>query len=355
MSKSQDKLIQYLNEAHATELALVSTLRAHISMTPTGPYRSLLEEHLDVTRRQSERIERRLSELGVTKSILQTGGGAIQSVIGQVLSLTKGPIDMLRGEGGEEKLLKNAKDECATEALEIATYDSLERLASELSDEVTAELAAEHRAEEEAMLAALRGQIPQLTRNVVAAEVYGQKVYDASDVGARHAAENVAQTAAQAASGLATEARQQARGAASSVRGAAREAARTARRVPGAEHAEGEARGAAAREEDLPIAGYDSLNANTVIERLPQLSQVELGQVEAYERRHAARKTVLARIDALQGDAPWAGYDEQTADEIQARLRDADDEEARRVRDYEPRHKARQGVLEAADRATAAT
>ena len=36
MSKSEDKLIQYLNEAHATELALVSTLRAHISMTPTG-------------------------------------------------------------------------------------------------------------------------------------------------------------------------------------------------------------------------------------------------------------------------------------------------------------------------------
>ena len=47
MSKSEDKLIQYLNEAHATELALVSTLRAHISMTPSSSYRALLEEHLD--------------------------------------------------------------------------------------------------------------------------------------------------------------------------------------------------------------------------------------------------------------------------------------------------------------------
>jgi ferritin-like metal-binding protein YciE len=355
MSKSQDKLVQYLNEAHATELALVSTLRAHISMTPAGAYRSLLEQHLDETREQADRLERRLSELGVTRSLVQTGVGAIQSVIGQVLSLTKGPIDMLRGEGGEEKLLKNAKDECATEALEIATYDSLERLANELSDEVTARLAAEHRAQEEAMLAGLREQIPQLTRDVVAAEVYGQKVYDASEVGARHAAQNAAQTATQAASGIAGEAREQARGAASRVTGTAKDTAKAARRMPGVEQAEGEARGAASREQDLPIAGYDKLNADEVIERLPQLSQVELGQVDAYERRHAARKTVLAKIDSLQGDAPWSGYDEQRAEEITQRLRDADDQEAREVRDYERRHKARQSVLEAAERATPTT
>src|ERR671938_1219557 len=107
-------------------------------MTPAGSYRSLLEEHLDVTRQQADRVQRRLSELGVGRSLVQTGVGAVQSLVGQVLSLTKGPIDMLRGEAGEEKLPKNAKDECATEALEIATYDALEQLAIELSDEVTA-------------------------------------------------------------------------------------------------------------------------------------------------------------------------------------------------------------------------
>jgi len=36
-------------------------------------------------------------------------------------------------------------------------------------------------------------------------------------------------------------------------------------------------------------------------------------------------------------------------------VRDADDDEARTVRDYERRHKARKGVLEAAERAVAAT
>ena len=91
-----------------------------------------------------------------------------------------------------------------------------------------------------------------------------------------------------------------------------------------------------------------------MIERLSGLSQVELGQVDAYERRHASRKTVLARIDALRGDEPWAGYDEQSADEVRERLRGEDDETAREVRAYERRHKDRQGVLDAAERATAA-
>jgi len=39
-------VIQQLEEAHASEGALVTTLRAHISMTPEGSYRTLLERHL---------------------------------------------------------------------------------------------------------------------------------------------------------------------------------------------------------------------------------------------------------------------------------------------------------------------
>ena len=353
MSRSDDMIIQYLNEAHATELALVSTLRAHIAMTPQGSYRSLLEDHLDVTRRHAGRLERRLAELGVGRSLIQSGVGAFQSLLGQALALGKGPIDMLRGSGGEEKLLKNAKDECATEALEIATYDALEQLANELADEITADIAAEHRAQEEEMLAALREEIPGLARDAVGAEVYGRKAYDSSEVGAVHAAEEAAAAVSRAASGLAGGAVERAEGAARAVTGTAKETAKEARRVPGVEAAEGEARGAVATEDDLPIAGYDSLRAGEIVERLPQLSQVELAQVDAYERRHGNRKTILAKIDSLQGAAPWAGYDEQSADEIESRVRDADEDEARKVRDYESRHKARKGVLEAAQRAVA--
>ena len=65
--------------------------------------------------------------------------GALETVVGQVLALGKTPFDLLRGSGGEEKVLKNAKDAYATEALEIATYTVLERLARSVGDTQTAE------------------------------------------------------------------------------------------------------------------------------------------------------------------------------------------------------------------------
>ncbi|GAC1316686.1 MAG: hypothetical protein NVSMB25_02880 [Thermoleophilaceae bacterium] len=111
-----------LNEAHATELALVQTLQAHIAMTPAGGYRTGLERHLRETSDHAERVERRLGELGQGRNRVLAGVGLVQGLLGQVLALSKGPLDLVRGGSGEEKLLKNAKDECATEALEIATY-----------------------------------------------------------------------------------------------------------------------------------------------------------------------------------------------------------------------------------------
>ena len=36
MSTSEQKIVQYLNEAHGSELALVRVLQAQIAMTPSG-------------------------------------------------------------------------------------------------------------------------------------------------------------------------------------------------------------------------------------------------------------------------------------------------------------------------------
>ncbi len=181
-------VIQYLGEAHATEQALVTTLRAHIALTPTGSYRDLLERHLGETRQQARTIQRRLDELGAGRSLVATGVGLAQTVVGQVLALSKGPVDALRGKSGEEKLLKNAKDECATEALEIATYDALHTLAEAVGDEKTARLAERHRGQEERMLDGLRRHIPALTHATVLAQAGGQPTYDVGATGAADAA-----------------------------------------------------------------------------------------------------------------------------------------------------------------------
>ncbi|HWE58005.1 MAG TPA: hypothetical protein VG435_21065 [Acidimicrobiales bacterium] len=52
---------------------------------------------------------------------------------------------------------------------------------------------------------------------------------------------------------------------------------------------------------ELAIPGYDSLSASQVLQRLPGLSQDELAAVAAYEQAHRGRRTILNRIDQLQG------------------------------------------------------
>jgi len=101
---------------------------------------------------------------------------------------------------------------------------------------------------------------------------------------------------------------------------------------------------------DEPLAGYDELTAEQVVAKLPTLSQRELAKVDAYERFHQARQTVLARVESLTGDEPVSGYDELTVAEIQKLLTDGDEDLAKRVRDYERGHSARNGVLQAAER-----
>ena len=63
MSSSDQKVVQYLGEAHASEIALVSVLRSQVAITPRGSYRDALEQHLDETRGHARRIQERLGEL----------------------------------------------------------------------------------------------------------------------------------------------------------------------------------------------------------------------------------------------------------------------------------------------------
>jgi hypothetical protein len=55
---------------------------------------------------------------------------------------------------------------------------------------------------------------------------------------------------------------------------------------------------------DMPISGYDDMTAVQISDRLTSLSQQDLRKVEAYERTHADRKTVLARIRMLRDADP---------------------------------------------------
>ena len=335
MSQSKQKIVQYLNEAHATEVGLTRVLQSQIAMTPSGSYRSGLEKHLTQTRDHAERVQKRLTDLGAGNNPLQVGVGVAGSVVGQVLAFAKTPLDLVRGSGGEEKVLKNAKDACATEALEVATYTALERLARSVGDATTADLAASIRADEQKMLDRVLGEIPKLTDAVVSAEVEGNPSYDLSKTGAAETARGAGRKAKTAASN----------GTARAKRGA-----RQTRKVPGVAQAEGQVKGAVASEGDLAIARYDKLTADEIVAKLSDLSQIDLAKVDSYERKNQNRTTILTRITSLRGDEPWAGYDELSAAEIESVLGEGDDERVKEVRSYERAHKSRAGVLKAAER-----
>lgn len=335
MQKTEQKIVQYLNEAHATEQALVTVLKSQIAMAPRGRHRGGLETHLRETREHASRVERRLDELGHGSNLLQMGVGIVEAVLGQALALGKTPLDLVRGSGGEEKVLKNAKDACATEALEIATYTAIERLASSVGDEATRALAVSIRADEQKMLDRLLEEIPALTEAVVGSDIRDNGTYDITETGAadavRGAGESVSESAREAGS-------------------SAKRSARKARKVPAVARAEGQVKGALASESDLAISGYGKLTAGEIADKLSDLSQVELAKIDSYERKNENRKTILNRVASLRGDEPWPGYDELSVSEIRAVLDEGDEDRIKRVRTYERSHKNRAGVIEASER-----
>jgi ferritin-like metal-binding protein YciE len=338
MTKSEQKVVQYLGEAHANEVGLLSVLRSQIAMTSRGSYRDGLEKHLGETHRHAKRTKERLGELEQGRSPVQVFVGFAETVMSQSLALSKTPFDLLRGSGGEEKVLKNAKDACATEAVEIATYTALERLATRVGDKRTATLAASILGDEELMLERIMREIPKLTDAVIGADVEGRPSYDVSKTGGADATREAAREVKQSA--RETQAR-------------AKRTARQARKVPGVAQLEGQIKGAVASEEDLAIPRYDSLTAEEILSKLPELSQIDLAKVDSYERKKDNRTTVLSRVSALRREEPWPGYDELTVAEIEAVIGEGDEQRIKDVARYERAHKNRAGVLRSTQRETA--
>ena len=278
----KQKVLQYLDEAHAHERALVSVLTSQIAMTPRGSYRTALETHLRETREHADRVGSRRKALGGGSGPLGSVIGLAETVVGQALALSKTPIDLLRGSGGEEKVLKNAKDACATEALEIATYTALERLARLLGDTETADLAASIRADEEKMLERITRELPELTDAVIRADVKGDHSFDVTTTGAADAARTTGRKAASTARKATASAKRE---------------SRQARKAPGVARAKGDSDQVPDEHQELQAAAAagDGAAAFTLWERLREVdfaaaegwlrTAVELGDVRAAHRR----------------------------------------------------------------------
>jgi len=179
LSAGNGKLVQYLNEAFGLEKRLETALEAHIAMTIQPTYKKRLKQHLSETKRHSRDVKKRIKELGGGATTVDTPGPApvteaAQTVLSgaqKAVALAQGPLHSLRGTGEEEKQLKNAKTEYASEAEEIAAYAAIETLAGVLGDNETQRLARTIGREEERMRSFLEKEIVRQTKAVAKAEI----------------------------------------------------------------------------------------------------------------------------------------------------------------------------------------
>ena len=235
-------------------------------------------------------------------------------------------------------MLKNAKDACATEALEIATYTALERLAAPSATTRPRKLAASIRADEEKMLAARPARDPEADRRRRARRHRRQRPsYD------------IAKTGAADARPRGRRRRQGDR--AQDDRKAAKRTARQARKVPGVAQRRGPDQGRRrlrGRPRDRALRLADGRGDHRSARPSSRRSTWRRSTPTSARTRTARRSS--SRITSLRGDEPWAGYDELTVAEVQAVLSEGDDERVKQVRTYERAHKNRAGVLNAAER-----
>jgi ferritin-like metal-binding protein YciE len=136
----EEQLVKHIDEALAMEQNVLRMLDGMIETTEDDEIKNELREHKLQTEQHAERLEKRLAAHDASPS-------TAREAVGIMGALMKGVVDMVRGESAG----RNARDGYATEHLEIASYQLLERIAQQAGDEETAEVARENRADEEKM------------------------------------------------------------------------------------------------------------------------------------------------------------------------------------------------------------
>ncbi len=140
MEQARDQLIKHLDEGIAMEQNVVRMLDSMIQTTDDQEIKEALRQHKLETERHADLLRERLESHGASPSIVREASGIVGAMMKGVLDLTR-----------SERAGRNARDAYATEHMEIASYELLERIAQRAGDEQTVEVARRNRADEERM------------------------------------------------------------------------------------------------------------------------------------------------------------------------------------------------------------
>ncbi|MGP4043888.1 hypothetical protein [Streptomyces sp. 2A115] len=310
MTVTTNALIPALEDARQAHAAVIDRFRSDVNVTPAGPHRSALEEHVSATQHNIDRIDEHIRALRPSRP-LQDTVQSFRLLAGDAARLVRLPWEIggliasetVRGRrsADERRLLRNAEDEYAITARAVAASRAGQSIAEEAHDQAAADLFDALLRQDEELLRQLQDSLAEHAVAVAAEADGGQR---------------------------------------SSAEGGPGDAA-----IRVARHLQGAVTGA----ENLPISGYEQLSITDITGQLRRLSQADLTVIEDYERAHAERPEILNAVERLRGSEPWPVYDDMTTEQIRARLHSADPAVAGQVLEYERGHRRRSAVITAAE------
>jgi ferritin-like metal-binding protein YciE len=157
---TNDLVIAWLNDAHAMELGIAQVLENHAASAADHPQmQSMLQQHLEQTRRHADLVKGCVERLGGDTSGIKTGMASVM-----------GTIQGMSTKIAKDELIKNTLHDYGTEHFEIACYTSLMAAAETIGDQETARVCRQILGEEQEMADFLFQQIPTVTREMLRLE-----------------------------------------------------------------------------------------------------------------------------------------------------------------------------------------
>lgn len=160
MARAEERLMEWLRDAHAAEEQAVTMLRGTAGRIENYPeLKARVEQHLRETERHVQLVRECIERRGGSPSALKDAGAKMVG-LGQALS------GMFVG----DEVMKASIASYAFEAMEIESYRILITAAQEVGDGETARILEQILAEEQAMADWLEKNTPSLTRTYLQRE-----------------------------------------------------------------------------------------------------------------------------------------------------------------------------------------
>ena len=151
----EEKLAQYLNEALSFENAAVSRLQSRIKEIQLEDAKQQLQQHLEVTKEQQNRLKQLITNLGARPT--NDSGQLPILVPPRTLANT-----LKKSMTSAEKQIKSAKEDLVIENAEVTMYDTLLQVAQLMNAGDTVPVLTQNLAEERAMADWIRANTPAM-------------------------------------------------------------------------------------------------------------------------------------------------------------------------------------------------